>query len=92
MYGKLGMSNTMALTLTAIWGTIATGSAVLTTFYFDKLGRKPVIVSVIDPHHLKLDTNHSTVHLLRIPNYGMPTRCYTVGTIRSWWFEQPVSG
>ncbi|CAO2654537.1 Nn.00g112700.m01.CDS01 [Neocucurbitaria sp. VM-36] len=43
MYGKLGMNNTMALTLAAVWGTLATFSAVMTTFFFDKLGRKPVI-------------------------------------------------
>lgn len=47
MYRNLGMTNTIALTLTAVWGTLATISAVLTTFFFDKLGRKPVIVSEI---------------------------------------------
>ncbi|KAF1816930.1 MFS transporter [Eremomyces bilateralis CBS 781.70] len=43
MYNNLGMTNTMALTLTAVWGTVGTFSAVMTTFFFDKLGRKPVI-------------------------------------------------
>lgn len=45
LYGQLGMSNTLALTLSAVWGTLATFSAVMATLYFDKLGRKPVIVS-----------------------------------------------
>jgi hypothetical protein len=48
IYSNLGMSNTMALTLTAVWGTLATLSAVVTTFFFDRLGRKPVIVSAVD--------------------------------------------
>jgi hypothetical protein len=50
MYGNLGMTNTMALTLTAVWGTLATFSAAMTTLYFDKLGRKPVIVSMTVQH------------------------------------------
>jgi hypothetical protein len=49
MYTNLGMSNTISLTLTAVWGTLATFSAVMAALYFDKWGRKPVIVSYVSP-------------------------------------------
>jgi hypothetical protein len=59
IYRNLGMTNTVALTLTAVWGTIGTFSAVMTTLFFDKLGRKPVIVSTLRVHCLELPLTHS---------------------------------
>lgn len=86
MYSNLGMTNTMSLTLTAIWGTLATFSAVMTTLYFDKLGRKPVIVSIIDNFTLT-HANTCIVHLIWIPNYRLRASRFSVGALRSWKLE-----
>lgn len=91
MYGNLGMSNTIALTLTAVYGTLATFSAVMTALYFDKLGRKPVLVGEVGMP-AATNANIYSVHLLRLPNHRCAPRRGFVGTVRGRRHEQCCHG